>query len=170
MSQVCVSMNSSQSLSHASNSISNKPSRTLIIRRTRTCLPQSSNSKRVPRNGKWVSRRNCVPAKSEEAVSASSSGTNSSTSLLSFLCPLLKLFSVSLSFIPVSSILFSFCLFNLIEWIADRRSFGGTQLHCGGVIYSLFFFFFWKFRVFEFNTDIIDLRFTVRYWLRHCRR
>lgn len=67
-------------------------------------------SKRLLGNGIWVSQRNRFHAKSADAepntnepstqssvgnVTVSSSGGNSSTSFLSLLCPLLKLFSVS---------------------------------------------------------------------------
>jgi hypothetical protein len=67
-------------------------------------------SKRLLGNGIWVSQRNKFHAKSADTepntsepstqssqgnVTVSSSGGNSSTSFLSLLCPLLKLFSVS---------------------------------------------------------------------------
>lgn len=77
-----------------------------------TTLKFSPFSQRFFRNGNWVSHRNRFHAKSadseepnanqpstqvsQENVAVSSSGGNPSTSFLSILCPLLKLFSVSL--------------------------------------------------------------------------
>ncbi|GMN45390.1 hypothetical protein TIFTF001_014572 [Ficus carica] len=90
-----------------SSSSSNHPSLSQpFSRRPKTCLlpttllPSSAKkfspfSELVSRNEIWVSRRSrfCVKSADSEPDTAESNSGNASTSLLSFLCPLLKLFS-----------------------------------------------------------------------------